>query len=157
MLSCFHITSESVFVMWILHEFFDITYCAKPNKKVKLSCYMPWRHMGGEEVSLLLILNLGSRWGKWSASRLGHTLPSGKEPMVPIGQEAGWAAELVWMQRLEEKSSASNPYPVRSQSLYWLSYPGSKQIHIIICQLEKEETIHDGVYHHKYIWEVIKN
>jgi hypothetical protein len=24
----------------------------------KLSCYMPWRHMGGEEVLLLLILNL---------------------------------------------------------------------------------------------------
>jgi hypothetical protein len=31
----------------------------------------------------------------------------GKEPPVPIGQEAGWALELVWMQRLEEKSSAS--------------------------------------------------
>jgi hypothetical protein len=28
-------------------------------------------------------------------------------PPVPIGQEAGWASEPVWMQRLEEKSSAS--------------------------------------------------
>jgi hypothetical protein len=28
--------------------------------KVKLSRYMPWRHMGGEEVQLLLILNLGT-------------------------------------------------------------------------------------------------
>jgi hypothetical protein len=27
--------------------------------KVNLSSYMPWRRMGGEEVSLLLILNLG--------------------------------------------------------------------------------------------------
>jgi hypothetical protein len=27
--------------------------------KVKLSRYMPWRRMGGEEVQLLLILNLG--------------------------------------------------------------------------------------------------
>jgi hypothetical protein len=28
----------------------------------------------------------------------------GKEPTVPIVQEAGWASELVWTQRLEEKS-----------------------------------------------------
>jgi hypothetical protein len=32
-------------------------------KKLKVSRYMSWRHMGGEEVSLLLILNLGTRWG----------------------------------------------------------------------------------------------
>jgi hypothetical protein len=31
--------------------------------KGKLSCYMPWRHLGGEEVQLLLILDLGTRWG----------------------------------------------------------------------------------------------
>jgi hypothetical protein len=35
--------------------------------KVKLSRYTPWRHMGGEEVKLLLILNLGTRWG-WVVS-----------------------------------------------------------------------------------------
>jgi hypothetical protein len=34
--------------------------------KVKLSRYMPWRLMGEEEVWLLLILNLGTRWGEWS-------------------------------------------------------------------------------------------
>jgi hypothetical protein len=33
--------------------------------------------------------------------------PTGKGPPVPIGQEAGWAPEPVWTQRLEEKSSAS--------------------------------------------------
>jgi hypothetical protein len=33
-------------------------------------------------------------------------LPPGKGPPVPIVQEAGWAPELVWTQRLEEKSSA---------------------------------------------------
>jgi hypothetical protein len=33
--------------------------------------------------------------------------PPGKGPPVPIGQEAGWAPEPVWTQRLEEKSSAS--------------------------------------------------
>jgi hypothetical protein len=30
---------------------------------IKLSRYTPWRHMGGEEVQLLLILKLGTRWG----------------------------------------------------------------------------------------------
>jgi hypothetical protein len=30
--------------------------------------------------------------------------PRGKEPSVPIVQEAGWAPEPVWTQRLEEKS-----------------------------------------------------
>jgi hypothetical protein len=39
-----------------------------------------------------------------SASCLGRALRSGKGPPVPIGQEAGWAPEPVWTQRLEEKS-----------------------------------------------------
>jgi hypothetical protein len=30
-----------------------------------------------------------------------------KEPAVPIVYEAGWASELLWAQRLEEKSFAS--------------------------------------------------
>jgi hypothetical protein len=36
-------------------------------------------------------------------------LPRGKDSryQVPIVQEAGWAQEPVWTQRLEEKSSAS--------------------------------------------------
>jgi hypothetical protein len=33
--------------------------------------------------------------GEWSASGLGHALPPGKGPPVPIGQEAGWAPETV--------------------------------------------------------------
>jgi hypothetical protein len=45
--------------------------------------------------------------GEWSASRPGCALPLGKGPPVPIVQEAGWASEPVWTQRLQEKSSAS--------------------------------------------------
>jgi hypothetical protein len=42
------------------------------------------------------------------ASRPGHALPLGKGPPVPVGQEeAGWALELVWTQRLVEKFFAS--------------------------------------------------
>jgi hypothetical protein len=33
-------------------------------------------------------------------------LPPGKGPPVPIVQEAGWAPEPVWTQRLQEKSFA---------------------------------------------------
>jgi hypothetical protein len=80
---------------------------------------------GGEEVQLLLIFDLGTRWGEWSASRPGLALAPGKGPPVPIVQEAGWASEPVWTQRLGE-----NPLPLpgieprypgrpaRSQTLY---------------------------------------
>jgi hypothetical protein len=42
--------------------------------------------------------------GQWSASRPGRALPPRNGPPVPIVQEAGWAPEPVWTQRLEEKS-----------------------------------------------------
>jgi hypothetical protein len=38
---------------------------------------------------------------------LAALYPRGKDPPVPIVQEAGWAPEPVWTQRLEETSSAS--------------------------------------------------
>jgi hypothetical protein len=55
------------------------------------------------EVQLLLILDLGTRW-EWSASRPGRALAPVKGPPVPIVQEAGWASEPVWTQRLQQKS-----------------------------------------------------
>jgi hypothetical protein len=81
-------------------------YVAHPMIKVKVkqSRYTPWRRLGGEEIQLLLILDLGTRWGEWSASRPDRALPPGKGPPVPIVQEAGWAPEPVWTQRLEKKS-----------------------------------------------------
>jgi hypothetical protein len=33
------------------------------DKKVKQSRYTPWRRLEGEEVKLLLIHDLGTRWG----------------------------------------------------------------------------------------------
>jgi hypothetical protein len=54
--------------------------------------------------TLLLILDLGTDGGEWSASRPGRALAQGKGPPVPIVQEAGWAPEPVWAQRLDEKS-----------------------------------------------------
>jgi hypothetical protein len=45
--------------------------------------------------------------GEWSASRPCGALPEGKKAPVPTVQEAGWATEPVWTQRVEERSSAS--------------------------------------------------
>jgi hypothetical protein len=41
--------------------------------------------------------------GELSASRPGRALAPGIGPPVSIVQEAGWAPEPVWTQRLEEK------------------------------------------------------
>jgi hypothetical protein len=60
--------------------------------------------LGREEVYLVLILDLGTRWGEWSASRLGRAVAPRKGPPVTIVQEGGWALEPVWTQRLQEKS-----------------------------------------------------
>jgi hypothetical protein len=64
--------------------------------------------------------------GEWSASRPGRAFTiGGKGPPVLIVQEAGWAPESVWTQRLEEKSftAAGDRTPIArrpasSQTLY---------------------------------------
>jgi hypothetical protein len=68
--------------------------------------------------------------GEWSASRPGRALAPGKGPPVPIVQEAGWAPEPVWTERLQAVplpgiEPRSPGRPVRSQTLYRLSYLGS--------------------------------
>jgi hypothetical protein len=68
---------------------------------------MTWRYMGERRCSSYSYLTSALDGGEWSASRTGRALPPGKGPSVPIVQEAGWAPEPVWTQRLEEKSSAS--------------------------------------------------
>jgi hypothetical protein len=72
-----------------------------PVKNVKQSRYTPWRRLGGEEYSSYSFTTSALVGGEWSASRPGRGTP------VPIVQEAGWAPEPVWTQRLEEKSFAS--------------------------------------------------
>jgi hypothetical protein len=67
------------------------------------------RHGGawGERYSSYSFFTSALDGGEWSASHPGRVLRPGKGPPVPIVQEAGWAPELVWTQRIEEKSSAS--------------------------------------------------
>jgi hypothetical protein len=59
-------------------------------------------------------------------------LPPEKEPLVPIGKEAGWAPEPFWTRWWREKfpAPAGNQTlgparPARSPELYRLSYHGS--------------------------------
>jgi hypothetical protein len=60
--------------------------------------------LGEEQLELLLILDLGTRW-VWVVNVTPRTrFALGKGPPVPIVQEAGWASEQVWTQELEEKS-----------------------------------------------------
>jgi hypothetical protein len=63
----------------------------------------------------------------WSASRPGRFTP-GKDP-VPNVKEAGWAPGMIWTcaKNLAPTRIRSLDRPVRSQSLYRLSYPGPFQ------------------------------
>jgi hypothetical protein len=53
-------------------------------------------HLGDRRYSSYSFLTSALEGGEWSASRPGRALPPGKEPPVPIVQEAGWAPEPVW-------------------------------------------------------------
>jgi hypothetical protein len=92
--------------------------------KVKQSRYTPWRRLGREANSSYSFTTSALDGGEWLASRPGRELPPGKGPPAPNVQEAGWAPEPVWSQRLEEISLASagdrtsvSRSPVRSQTL----------------------------------------
>jgi hypothetical protein len=63
--------------------------------------------MGERRYSSYSFLTSALDGGEWSASRPGRTLPPGKEPPVPVGQEAGWAPEPVWTQGLEEEEKSA--------------------------------------------------
>jgi hypothetical protein len=64
------------------------------------------RHAWGEsKYSSYSFLTSALDGVEWSASRPGRALPR-ERPPVPIVQEAGWAPEPVWTQRLQEKSFA---------------------------------------------------
>jgi hypothetical protein len=61
----------------------------------------------GENNSTYSFLTSALDGGECSASRPGLALSPGKEPPSPIVQKAGWASELVWTQRVGEKSFPS--------------------------------------------------
>jgi hypothetical protein len=86
--------------------------------KVKQSRYTPWRRLGERRYSSYSFSTSALDGGEWSASRPGRALPPEKGPPVPIVQEAGWAPEPVWTQRIEKKSfaPAGNRTPIARSS-----------------------------------------
>jgi hypothetical protein len=76
---------------------------SKPSE-AKQSRYTPWWRLGERRYSSYSFLTSALDGRKWSASRSGRSLAPGKGIPVPIVQEAGWAPEPVWTQRIEEES-----------------------------------------------------
>jgi hypothetical protein len=66
----------------------------------------PLEAQGERRYSSYLLTTSVLGGGEWSTSRLGRALSLGKGPPVPVGQEAGWAPDPVWTQRLEKDSLA---------------------------------------------------
>jgi hypothetical protein len=90
------------------------TLCGTKSKTVPLQ---PCRRQGESRCSSYSFLTSAVDGGEWSASRPGRALLPGKGSPVPIVQESGWASELVWTQKLEEKLFASPGIESRSSSL----------------------------------------
>ena len=86
-------------------------------------CTGPTVHRRRRGIALLF-LDHGIRRGEWSESRLGRSLPPGKNT-VPIVQGAGWAPGPVWTgaENLSPAGIRSTDRPASSKSLYRLSYP----------------------------------
>jgi hypothetical protein len=69
------------------------------------------------------ILDLGTRW-RWVVSFTPRPLyPPGKEPLLPIGQEAGWSPEPVWTRGWGEKFPGSTwtRTPDNDSVLYYIN------------------------------------
>jgi hypothetical protein len=78
--------------------------CTVKGKGVQLRHGGVW---GERRHSSYSFLTSALDGGELSASCLGRALSPGEGPPVHILQEAGWASDPVWTQKLGEKSSAS--------------------------------------------------
>jgi hypothetical protein len=104
------ITSSNLMTIFYLPTYFYTRLVVRTRRVsasiVKQSRYTLWRRLGEEEYSSYSFTTSALDGGEWSASRPSRALPPENRPPVPIVQEAGWAPEPVWTQRLEEKSFA---------------------------------------------------
>jgi hypothetical protein len=74
-----------------------------------------------------LFLNLGTRRGVWSASRLGRLYPRKRPGTHCTGGGVGPGAGLDKCGKSRPTGIRSPDLPARSESLYRLSYPGSRK------------------------------
>jgi hypothetical protein len=59
-------------------------HCSYICKKKGQSCFTPWRRLGGEEVWLLRIHDLGTRWGWVSVTPRPRFTPGERTPLYPF-------------------------------------------------------------------------
>jgi hypothetical protein len=116
-ISCRNIPS---FVWEVRWTFIHSVYCTVKSKAVPQHTYGGAGGGGGCISSYYSVTTLELDGGEWSASRPGRALAPEKGPPVPIVQEAGWAPQPVWTQRLEKKSIAS---VADRTSIVWSSIP----------------------------------
>jgi hypothetical protein len=95
-----------IYIYLIQADMYQITFSETFNiwTKLKYSCPAT-RHAGAKGRGDVAPTHswLG-RWMGWVVSVTPRrALPPGKGPPVPIVQEAGWASDPVWAQRVEEK------------------------------------------------------
>jgi hypothetical protein len=109
-----------------------ITDTAHRNKPIKSCVTTRYEGAWGEtKYSSYSFSTSALDGGEWSASRPGRALSPRKGPPIPIVQEAGWASESVWTQRLEEKSfhpcrgSNFDRLVVQPVARYYTELPGS--------------------------------
>jgi hypothetical protein len=87
-------------------------------------------HRRESRYSSYSFMNSALDGGEWSASRPGRALPPGKGPLYPLYRRLGGPSVdteargkiLLPLSGIESRSSGR---PVRSQTLYCLSYPDS--------------------------------
>jgi hypothetical protein len=99
------------------------------HKKVKWFLYTPWRRFGWEEVQFLLSLNLGTRkgWVVTITPRRRFT-PGKRAPGTRF--VGGWVGPRAILDpevgvKILRLCRGLNPVrSIRSQTPYWLSYPG---------------------------------
>jgi hypothetical protein len=95
---------------------------------------LPRRRLGGEEVQLILILDLGNRWG-WVVSVTPRPCFSPGKTTPGTHCTGGWVGPRAGLDikargkilSLLPGIEPSPGHPVRSQTLYWLSYPAHLQ------------------------------
>jgi hypothetical protein len=92
------VTKTNLFILLGKILLFNLS---KNNKAVPLHTT---KALGGERYSSYSFSTSALDGGEWPESRTGRALVPGNGPPVPIVQEARWAPEPIWTQRLEEKS-----------------------------------------------------
>jgi hypothetical protein len=100
-----------------------------------LSRYTPWWRLGGEDIQLLIILDLGTRW-EWvvSVTLRPRFTPGERTPGTHwtggwVGPRAGLDKEVKGKILCPCRGSNPDRPVVQSvvKTLYWLSYPASCQ------------------------------